>query len=141
MRAIEHSTLTMRHLSKSARYVLALVLLTPVIASAQTFTQAVGLFNVFVGLMVTGALLTYGIGFVIWFVRLGTWPTYRTEGIKIMEWSVVILFVLVLLLGIVQYVQKHPRAAGYLVAIVLGAIVVWIVVYLASRPAEKKKPE
>ena len=119
----------------------ALILLSPVIVSAQTLTQAVGLFNVFVGLMVTGALLTYGIGFVIWFVRLGTWPTYRTEAIKIMEWSVVILFVLVLLLGIVQYVQNHPRAAGYLAAIVVGAIVVWIVVYLASRPAEKKKPE
>jgi len=90
-------------------------LLLPALASAETsFTQVIGLFNIFVGLMLTVALLTYFLGFFLWLCRLGTWPTYRTEAIKIMEWSVVILFVLVVLLAIVQFFQYHPKEASSL---------------------------
>ncbi len=116
----------------------------PAVASAEaSFTQAIGLFNVFVGLMLTVALFTYGLGFILWLCRLGTWPTYRTEAIKIMEWSVVILFVLIVLLAIVQFFQYHPREAGWVVSIIVGIIIVWIVVYLAAHSGggEKKKDE
>ena len=98
-----------------------------------SFTQVVGLFNIFVGLMLTVALLTYGLGFALWLCRLGTWPTYRTEAIKIMEWSVVVLFVLVVLLAIVQFFQYHPRQAGFVVSIVVGIIVIWVILYLAAH--------
>lgn len=114
----------------------------PTFASAETsLTQAVGVFNVFVGLMLTAALLTYGIGFVIWSTRLGTWPTYRTEAVKIMEWSVVIIFVLVILLGIVQFFQYHPRQAAFVVSAILAVIIVWIIVYLAAHSGGKKKDD
>lgn len=118
------------------------VLALPASASAETsFVQAIGLFNVFVGLMLTVALITYGAGFVIWITRLGTWPTYRTEAIKIMEWSVVILFVLVVLLAIVQFFQYHPREAAFVVSVIVGLAIVGIIIFLVSRPAEKKKEE
>ena len=88
------------------RFLGAPALILPAVANAETtFTQVIGLFNIFVGLMLTVALFTYGLGFFLWLCRLGTWPTYRTEAIKIMEWSVVILFVLVVLLAIVQFFQ------------------------------------
>lgn len=106
-----------------------------------SFTQAIGLFNVFVGIMLTVALLTYGLGFILWLCRLGTWPTYRTEAIKIMEWSVVILFVLVVLLAIVQFFQFHPREAAWTVSVIVGIIVVWIILYLAAHSGGKKKDE
>ena len=132
----------MRILAFSQRIFLPLVLALPVCASAETtFTQAIGIFNVFVGLMLTAALLTYGLGFIVWLCRLGTWPTYRTEAIKIMEWSVVILFVLIVLLAIVQFFQYHPREASYVVSAIVAIIIVWIIVFLASRPAKKKKEE
>lgn len=115
-----------------------------VAAGAQTgavdgnfISQAVGFFNVFVGLMLTAAMLTYGIGLVVWWVRLGTWPTYRTEAIKIMEWSVVILFVLVILLAIVQFFQNHPRAAGYTVSVLVLALVVWAIIVMAAKGGKK----
>lgn len=106
-----------------------------------SFAQAIGVFNVFVGLMLTVALFTYGLGFILWLCRLGTWPTYRTEAVKIMEWSVVILFVLVILMAIVQFFQNHPRQATYVVSIIVGIIVVWIILYLATHSGgeEKKK--
>ncbi|OGG51999.1 hypothetical protein A3C18_04165 [Candidatus Kaiserbacteria bacterium RIFCSPHIGHO2_02_FULL_54_11b] len=110
-------------------------------ATGTSFTQAIGLFNVFVGLMLTAALLTYGIGFVIWSTRLGTWPTYRTEAIKIMEWSVVTLFVLVVLLAVVQFFQYHPREAAFVVSVIVAIIVVWIIVYLAAHSGGKKKDD
>ncbi|OGG50614.1 hypothetical protein A2763_03505 [Candidatus Kaiserbacteria bacterium RIFCSPHIGHO2_01_FULL_54_36] len=113
--------------------------LLPQVASAQTVAQAAGLFNVFVGLMLVSAMLAYGIGFVVWAVRLGTWPTYRTEAIKIMEWSVVILFVLVVLLAIVQFFQNHPRTAGMIISFIVAAILIWIIVVLAAKSGGEKE--
>ncbi len=106
-------------------------------------SRALGLFNVFVGLMLTVALLTYAIGFVVWVVRLGTWPSYRTEAIKIMEWSVVILFVLIVLLAIVQFFQKHPREAGYVLAVIIVIAIIAIIAFLVAHSGggEKKKEE
>lgn len=106
-----------------------------------SFTQIIGFFNIFVGIMLTVALLTYGLGFILWLTRLGTWPTYRTEAIKIMEWSVVILFVLVVLLAIVQFFQYHPKEAAFVVSIIVGIIVVWVILYLAAHSGGKEKKE
>ncbi|GEM_PF-885936 len=106
-----------------------------------TFTQIIGLFNIFVGLMLTVAILTYGLGFFLWLCRLGTWPTYRTEAIKIMEWSVVVLFVLVVLLAIVQFFQYHPREAAWVVSIVVGIIIIWVILYLAAHSGGGEKKD
>lgn len=111
------------------------------VSTGMSFTQAIGLFNVFVGIMLTAALLTYGVGFVVWLVRLGTWPTYRTEAIKIMEWSVVIMFVLVVLLAIVQFFQYHPREAAFVVSVIVAIIIVGIILYIAAHSGGEKKEE
>lgn len=112
----------------------ALVLLTPVVVSAQTQTIAniVGIFNVFVGVMLSVALLTYFFGMVLWSIRLGTWPSYRTEAIKIMEWSVAMLFMLIILLGVVQFFQNHQQAAAYVVSALVLIGIVWAVVLIMS---------
>ena len=122
------------------RFLAALALVFPAVANAETtFTQVIGLFNIFVGLMLTVALFTYGLGFFLWLCRLGTWPTYRTEAIKIMEWSVVPLFVLVVLLAIVQFFQYHPKEAGYVVSVIVAIVIIWIILYLAAHSGEGKK--
>lgn len=119
----------------------ALVAALPAVAYAQDAAAAVGLFNAFVGLMLVVALLSYGGGFLMWMARLGTWPSYRTEAIKIMEWSVVILFVLVLLLGIVQFFQKHKQAGAYMVSILAALLVLWLIIYFASQGGKEEKKE
>ena len=133
----------MRFLNSCLRLLPALVLGTPWIASAQAFAQSIGLFNVFVGVMLTAALLSYATGLIVWLIRLGTWPTYRTEAIKIMEWSVVILFVLVILLAIVQFFRDHPRMAGYILTSVILVLIVGVIIHLAAKSEgkEKKKEE
>ncbi len=133
----------MRLLARLIPSVALFVAMAPAVASAQTLSKTVGFFNVFVGLMLTVAILTYGTGFIVWVVRLGTWPTYRTEAIKIMEWSVVILFVLVVLLGIVQFFQAHPRAAAYTVSAIVILLIVAAILFLAAKGGEKaeKKEE
>ena len=118
-----------------------LAMAAPVVASAQTLTKAVGVFNVFVGLMLTAAILTFGTGFVVWIIRLGTWPTYRTEAIKIMEWGVVILFVLVVLLMIVQFFQNHARAATYIVSTIVLILLAFVIIRMAAAKSEKKEEE
>jgi hypothetical protein len=104
--------------------------------------RTVGIFNIFVGLMLTVALLTYALGFVMWVVRLGTWPSYRTEAVKIMEWSVAILFVLVVLLIIVQFFQMHTQAGLWILSAIVIIGIVWLIIWvLMDSGGEKEEKE
>lgn len=89
----------------------------------------VGLFNVFVGLMLVAAFLLMGGGFVAWIVRLGVWPSYRDEAIRYMQWGVATLFTLVLILSVVRLVQNYTDTMMFLV----GILVVFAVVFIAIR--------
>ncbi len=131
----------MRFLTRFSLSAAPIVALTPIVAHAQALSRVVGLFNAFVGLMLTAAILSYCVGFVVWIIRLGTWPTYRTEAIKIMEWSVVILFVLVVLLAIVQFFQNHPQTAAYVVSTIAILLIAGIILFLATKGVEKEKEE
>jgi len=115
------------------------ILTLPYAASAQSLTQAAGLFNIFVGLMLVAALLTYGLAFVMWVSRLGTWPSNRTEAIKIMEWAVAILFVLIVLLGVVQFFRDHAATATYITGAVILALIVWAVFMIAKGSGEEEE--
>ena len=127
----------------SLRPLLLSVLLMPTLVSAQTgaVSQVVGIFNLLVGLMLTAALLAYGFGFIMWWIRLGTWPTYRTEAIKILEWAVAILFTLIVLLAIVQFFQRHPHEATYVISAVVIILVIWMVVYLVAHSGGGEEKE
>ncbi len=130
--------------SPACRLLPLVVLLLPALTSAQVgaVSRVVGVFNVLVGLMLTAALLTYGVAFTMWVIRLGTWPTYRTEAIRAMEWSVATLFTLVVLLAIVQFFQKHPHEASYVLSAIVLILIIWIIVYLiAHSGGEEKKGE
>ena len=117
----------------------ALVLL-PGIASAQTLSSVAGVFNIFVGLMLVAAFLLFFGGLVVWFMRLGTWPTYRDEAIRYMEWAVAILFMLVVLLAIEQFVQDHTAVASTVLGFIIVGLVAWVVftVATAESPSEEK---
>lgn len=62
-----------------------------------------------------------------WYVRLGTYPTYRDESIDMMQWGVAVLFVLTVLLGIAQFVQTHMAASMFAIGAVIAAVVVYFV--------------
>src|SRR3989344_2853341 len=104
--------------------------------------HTVGLFNVFVGLMLVASILLLGFGVVLWSIRLGTSPSYRDTAIDIMKWAVAVLFVLVVLLAIAQVVQAHTTELLF----ALGALITALAVYfLASElmggSGEKKEKE
>ena len=58
-------------------------------------TTVIAIFNILVGLMLVMSILMLMGGLGTWYVRLGTSPTYRDEAIKMMQWGVATLFVLV----------------------------------------------
>jgi hypothetical protein len=115
--------------------------LLPAVASAQTITETVGLFNIFVGLMLTAAILFFVAGLVVWATRLGTYPTYRTEAIHIMEWGVVILFMLIVLLAVVHFFQNDPQMASYVLATLVFLAILWAILYIATRPKAEDEDE
>lgn len=97
-----------------------------------------GLFNIFVGLMLVASFLLMGGGFIAWFVRLGTNLTYRDEAIMYMKWGVTIMFVLVVLLAFVKFVQEHTAGAMFLLGIVVVLAVIWLVLKVATAPKEEE---
>ena len=105
-----------------------------------TVDTIVGLFNIFVGAMLVGAFLFMGGGLIVWWIRLGTWPTYRDEAIEYMQWGVAMLFTLVLLLGIAKSVQEHTREVLLLLG-AIGAIAVAYALVWAFAGGEPEKKE
>lgn len=98
----------------------------------------IGLFNILVGLMLVTSILLMGGGLILWYVRLGTFPTYRDDAIHMMEWSVAILFVLVVLLGIAQFVQTHLALAMMAVGAVAAAVATYFVASILLAPEKKE---
>jgi len=115
--------------SRSLLSLLAPVIALPWSADAITFVQFLNLFNIFVGLFLTTTILVFLGGLGTYFLRLGTWPNHRDQALKVMEWGVVMLFVLVVLVAIVQAFERHTQIA----MTVLGGIVILVVAGLALR--------
>ncbi len=99
----------------------------------------VALFNIVVGLMLVASMLLMGGGLMLWYVRLGTYPTYRDDAIDIMQWGVAILFVLVVLLGVAQYVQTHLAETMLAIGVLIAAAVAYVVVSQMTAGGEDDK--
>lgn len=107
--------------------------------SALSFVQAVGFFHVVFGLLLAFTLLMFGMGLVVYFARLNTWPSHRETAIDILRWAVVMLFVLVLLVALVNFFQNHQEIALPILAFVIFVIAVIVILRLAFE--SKKPPE
>ncbi len=126
-------------MKRSALAIIAVVLV-PGIVSAQTLSAVAGVFNIFIGLMLVTAFLLFFGGLVVWFIRLGTSPTHRDEAISIMEWAVAVLFILVVLLAIAQFIQNHTAVASTVLGFIIVGLVAWLIftVLTAEGPSEEK---
>ena len=100
-------------------------------------SQVLGMFNVVVGLMLVSSILLFGMGFGTWMVRLGRKD--RDEGIDNMGKGLTVLFVLIVLLTIVQFFQKHTDAALYVIAFVFFIIIAAIVITIIRTPAKEEE--
>ena len=106
-----------------------------------TVSEGVGLLNILAGLMLVCALLFYFGGLVAYLTRLGL--DGRTQGLGYMNWGVGVLFVLVILLGIIRFIQFHQGAVLTLVAVLVVLFGAWAVVKSVqeSKSAEKEEEE
>jgi hypothetical protein len=91
--------------------------------SGFTISAAFGFFNILVGLMLVAAFLFFFGGLAGYLSRLGL--EGRIEGLKYMYRGIVILFVLVVLLGIVNFLQQRPAVVFAIIAITLVLFVLW----------------
>lgn len=117
----------------------ALVALAPENASALTFVQVVGLFHIVIGLLLTATLLVFAIGITLYVSRINTWPSHRDEAIRVLEWGVVMLFVLILLIALVNFFQRHSGIALPVLAFGIMLVVGFFV--LRAIGQGKKEPK
>ncbi len=105
-------------------------------ASAGVFSLSavLGLFNIIVGLMLVAAFLMFFGGLAGYLSRLGL--VGREQGLHYMNWGVTILFVLIILVGIVQFLQFHPEILFAIIAFVVIAGIIWIVIKSMQESAE-----
>ena len=114
----------------------------PVITHAQAngLSLFAGLFNIFVGLMLVAAVLLFFGGLIGWYLRRGPNPSNRDEMIRILQWSVAILFVLVVMLGAIRFVQTYQAAAVFMLGIAIFIGAAWLVMTVVAS-APKKEDE
>ena len=99
-----------------------------------TTAQVLVFFNLFAGVMLTLSLILFLGGFVMYLVRLGTWPTYRDEAITLMKYGVSTLFVLIVILGIQQFLMSHLLVAVSIGALILIFLVAWAFMTATAAP-------
>ncbi len=84
--------------------------------------------------MVVAAFLSFIGGFLRYLILLGT--ERRKEGLVLMVWGVVILFVLVVLLGIIDILQ-----GPFFFLLAMGLVIfLAIVAVLSIKPGSSEKP-
>lgn len=110
-------------------------------ASASNFTvsQAFGFFNILVGLMLVAALLFFFGGFIAYLSRLGL--ENRVQGLRYMYYGITILFVLVILLAIVHYLQFHPAVVFGIVAVLIVIFGAWAIVQASQEKSADHEEE
>lgn len=118
----------------------ALVLALPTSTSALSFTQTVGLFHVAVGLLLTATLGMFATGVVLWLSRFNTWPSHRDYAIRVLEWAIAMLFMLIILIALVNFFQNHSEIALPIFAFVVIVAVAIIVIRVAIQPPKKPAP-
>lgn len=104
-----------------------------------SISEIIGLFNIVVGFMFVGAFTSFAGGIISYFVDFGN--AERIGGIKLMEWGVAILFVLVVLLGAAQFFQSHTGATNVIAVIIVLILVAWVVLDLITTPSPPPKKE
>lgn len=102
-----------------------------------TVAQAFGLFNIVVGVMLVIAILLFLGGFIVYLSRLGL-EGRVSGGLRYMYRGVAILIVLVILLGIVNFVQFNPQVVFGALGIVIVALGAWAAVKISQQPAEEE---
>ena len=114
----------------------ALAFCAPQSADALTFVQVLSLLHVATGILLTFVILIFCTGVFVYYARLGTWPSHRDYAIKILEWSVALLSVLIL--ALLRAFQVYTKTMLVILAVVvLLAIAIFIV---RGAAAAKSKP-
>ncbi len=120
-----------------------MALTLPGSAHALTFPQVVGLFHVAVGFILTGIVLLFVTGFSVYIARLNTWPSYRDSAIRVLEWAVVMLFMLIVVLSLVNAIQHHGEVALPILAFLIIVFVAFFIirVFATTKKAPPRPPE
>ena len=103
-----------------------------------TTTQVLAFFNLFTGIMLSLSLGLFIGGFIVYLVRLGTWPTYREEAVEVMKWGVSILFTLVLILAVQQFLLRHLMVAVTIGALLIISAVIWVLLADSGDKSENR---
>lgn len=96
-----------------------------------TISQLFGLFNIVAGLLLVASILTFGGGLVSYFGRLAL--AKRNESLIPMQWGVRMMFVLVLVLGTVEYIQLHTAVVLQLLAVAVAIGIGYVVLEVVKN--------
>ena len=84
--------------------------------------------------MFVAAFATFCGGVIAYIVHFGN-PQRITEGVKFMEWGVSILFVLVVFLGLTNFIRTHAGPSNLIIAIVITVGIIFVLLSAFATPA------
>lgn len=117
-----------------------LSLLLPYSAYALTLPQVVGLFHIAVGLILAFIVILFATAFCVYVARFNTWPSYRDHMIRVMEWALAMLFVLIVVLSIINAIQHYGEIALPVIAFIIIVVVGYFVVRVAAAKKAARPP-
>lgn len=111
------------------------LILVPQFAFAMSLHQLFGYLDIFIGLFLTISIVMFAGALLTYFTRYGT--PRRAEVFPYMEWSIAIVFVLIVLLALIHFFQKHTNTALYILGGILFILFVALWISVASKKEEK----
>ena len=89
--------------------------------------QTAGFFNIFTGLLLVGGILIFIGGFFSYLAHFGL--PHRDEGLHKMQTGITMLFVLVIILGVIQFVRTNPS----LTMTILGGLGIMLCIIIVAK--------
>ena len=113
-------------------WLITLAIFAPQAAHAQSVSKILGYLEIFVGLFLTASIIIFVGAVIVYFTRYGT--PRRGDVFPFMEWAIAIVFVLIVLLGLIEFFREHTKTALY----VLGVIFFFLFVKILMVAAREK---
>lgn len=102
-----------------------------------TILQLTGIFNIIAGVMLIASLGFFFGGGIYYLAYLGL--PRRIDGTEYMLTGVRVLFALIVMLGVVRFIQSHVNLTITVLLIALAALVIWGLFFIGSAKPEEEE--
>lgn len=124
-------------LQRAIGFLAAATALMPVTAFGMTINTLLGYLDIFVGLFLAVSIIMFVGALITYFSRYGT--PRRADAFPFMEWSITIVFVLIVILALVHFLRDHTKITLFILAVIIFLFIAKFVMSVLKESAKKEE--